>query len=206
MPQYSALCWDGGLNNFWPWIASNHDPPDLCLPSSYDYRSELPHQASQWFFRVVLGDLVKRPFDHLTTPYLEWALSQWPWTQPSPQTQSSREKYIHTNKPLSSDCTGCSWISRLDFFVTCLASFHQWVSVETGYSNMLTAIPSTCSWAQEARDHRGHSCPEVIHLSQLMLYSWWPPCWMWSAIKDSDPDDESTVPGRPGWKLWSHSN
>jgi hypothetical protein len=38
------LRWD--LGNILPWLALNHDPPDLCLLSSYDYRLELLHLAS----------------------------------------------------------------------------------------------------------------------------------------------------------------
>jgi hypothetical protein len=30
----------GGLTNFLPGLASNHDSPNFCLPSSWDYRYE----------------------------------------------------------------------------------------------------------------------------------------------------------------------
>jgi hypothetical protein len=36
---------DRVLPTFFAGLASNHDPPDLCLPSSGDYRRELPHLA-----------------------------------------------------------------------------------------------------------------------------------------------------------------
>jgi hypothetical protein len=35
-----SLRWD--LENFLPMLASNCEPPDLCLPSSQDYCHELP--------------------------------------------------------------------------------------------------------------------------------------------------------------------
>jgi hypothetical protein len=53
------ISWDGGLANFLPGLASNCNLPDLCLPSSRDYRCELLIPASTYvsffFFLVGLG-------------------------------------------------------------------------------------------------------------------------------------------------------
>jgi hypothetical protein len=34
LPLCPAIDWDGGLVNSLPWLASNHDPPHLCLLDS----------------------------------------------------------------------------------------------------------------------------------------------------------------------------
>jgi hypothetical protein len=40
----------GSLLNYLPGLASNRDPPDLCLLSSWDYRRE--HAVSSQYFMV----------------------------------------------------------------------------------------------------------------------------------------------------------
>jgi hypothetical protein len=40
-----------GLTNYLPGLASNHDPPDLCLPTSYDYRWSTSAWLRLFFFR-----------------------------------------------------------------------------------------------------------------------------------------------------------
>jgi hypothetical protein len=52
---------DGVVKNFLSGLASNHDFPDLCLPSSWNYRCVLSHQAPFYVFQVydeVTSDLV----------------------------------------------------------------------------------------------------------------------------------------------------
>jgi hypothetical protein len=39
-PFCSGYFGDGDLENCLPELASNHDPPDLSLPTSWDYRHE----------------------------------------------------------------------------------------------------------------------------------------------------------------------
>jgi hypothetical protein len=38
--QYSVFCEGFFPQTICPGLASNHDPPDLCLPRSWDYRRE----------------------------------------------------------------------------------------------------------------------------------------------------------------------
>jgi hypothetical protein len=45
-PFCSGYFWRLGLQNYLPGLASNLDPPHLCLPISWDYRCEPPHPAS----------------------------------------------------------------------------------------------------------------------------------------------------------------
>jgi hypothetical protein len=43
MPPTPFLCWvfyREELENYLPGVALNHDPPDLCFLSSWDYRRE----------------------------------------------------------------------------------------------------------------------------------------------------------------------
>jgi hypothetical protein len=51
-PFYSSYFEDGGLTNYLPRLASNHDLSDLNLPCSYDYRCE-PLVPSQIFYCLV---------------------------------------------------------------------------------------------------------------------------------------------------------
>jgi hypothetical protein len=39
------------LTNFLPRLVSNYDPPDLCLPRSWDYSSK-PLHPGDWAFLV----------------------------------------------------------------------------------------------------------------------------------------------------------
>jgi hypothetical protein len=42
--------WDKCLANYLPRLASNHEPPDLCLLSSWGYRNESPVPGSIFSF------------------------------------------------------------------------------------------------------------------------------------------------------------
>jgi hypothetical protein len=44
MPRFYWSRWD--LTNFFPRLASNHNPPEFHLLSSWDYREETPYLAS----------------------------------------------------------------------------------------------------------------------------------------------------------------
>jgi hypothetical protein len=41
--------WNGDLTNFLPYLASNLDPPNLCFPSSWNYKCEPLHLAQKVF-------------------------------------------------------------------------------------------------------------------------------------------------------------
>jgi hypothetical protein len=43
-----------GSRELLPRLASNHDPPDLCLLSSWDYMCEPPVPDSVFFFVVLI--------------------------------------------------------------------------------------------------------------------------------------------------------
>jgi hypothetical protein len=45
---------DGGLANYLPRLALNHDPPEFCLLSSLDYRCEPPMPGFAIYFCFVL--------------------------------------------------------------------------------------------------------------------------------------------------------
>jgi hypothetical protein len=45
-PVFMRYFWRQGLVNYCPRLASNRDPPDLCLPGSWDYRRVHTAQAS----------------------------------------------------------------------------------------------------------------------------------------------------------------
>jgi hypothetical protein len=56
--------------NYLPRLASNYDPPDLCLMSSYDFRCEPPVLSLTFFFFFAVLGLELRPFtlSHSTSP------------------------------------------------------------------------------------------------------------------------------------------
>jgi hypothetical protein len=67
MPPYSwnyrneapyLAYWDGGLNNFLPGLASNHN---VYLLSSWDYR-HTPHAQSLELFRQIISLLLEKLF------------------------------------------------------------------------------------------------------------------------------------------------
>jgi hypothetical protein len=45
----SGYSGDGGLENYLTGLASNHDPPNLSLPSSWDYRREITVPGKDYY-------------------------------------------------------------------------------------------------------------------------------------------------------------
>jgi hypothetical protein len=66
-----SVRWGGGLTNFLPKLASNLDPPDLYLPSNWDYRhgslswlwicslkKKKPYQLDLYTSKVITGETI----------------------------------------------------------------------------------------------------------------------------------------------------
>jgi hypothetical protein len=73
MPPCLAYWLQWGLLNFLPGLASNCDPPDLCLPSSWDNRNDSLIPASKLFFiPAVVSFLPVRIHAFCSIPFCEY--------------------------------------------------------------------------------------------------------------------------------------
>jgi hypothetical protein len=59
--------WDGGLANFLPGLALNHDPFGLCLPNSWDCRSKPPCLAPRKYIYSMHDRWPQSLWDTVTT-------------------------------------------------------------------------------------------------------------------------------------------
>jgi hypothetical protein len=55
-PPFPACLLTCDVNNFLPWLTSNHNPPDLCFPRSWDYSCKPLYLVLQVSFQTAFHD------------------------------------------------------------------------------------------------------------------------------------------------------